>query len=63
MPQLNLLALVDDDLAPILTRYRALQAFLAVEGVEADQVAVFLDDNNQRLEAVLDHLAGVLHAS
>lgn len=61
MPALNLSALLDNDMAPILTRYRYLQSFLAADGVEADQVAVFLEDNNQRFEAVLDRLAGVSH--
>ncbi len=62
MPELNLSALVDE-LAPVLTRYQHLERFLLSDQVEPDQVALFLDDNNQRLMAILDRLARVSHGS
>lgn len=59
MTELNVIKLVDEDLAPVLARYRHLASFLASDDVEAEQVALFFEDNNQRLAAIVDRLAGV----
>jgi hypothetical protein len=57
MLEVNLVQLVDDDLAPILSRYQVLQRIIATGEVETEDVAIFLADVNARFTAVLDRIA------
>lgn len=54
-------ALVDDELSPILSRYRSLSNLLRLSHSDPDDLALFLDDTNDRLAQLLDRLAGVSH--
>ena len=56
MPQTLLIQLVDDDLSPLLSRYRVLQRILS-EKEEDPDVSILLEDVNVRFEALLDRLA------
>lgn len=57
MLEVNLIQLVDNDLAPILSRYQVLQRIISTGEVETEDVAIFLDDVNTRFVALLDRIA------
>lgn len=57
MLEMSLTQLVDDDLAPLLSRYQVLQRFISSDEAEPEDIALFLDDLNARFRALLDRIA------
>lgn len=56
MLEMNLNQLVDDDLAPLLSRYKVLQRFISANEAEPEDIALFLDDLNSRFTDLLDRI-------
>jgi hypothetical protein len=57
MLEMSLTQLVDDDLSPLLSRYKVLQRFISENEADPEDVALFLDDLNSRFTALLDRIA------
>jgi len=57
MPELSDSNLVDV-LVNILERYQALERLLSVDENEVEQVRLFMFDNNERFESIVNKLAG-----
>ena len=61
MPDINLVSLVDIDLAPLLSRYEALASIMRIDSIDHDHVLLFLDDLNERFSGLLLELDGRAH--
>ena len=59
LTRVDVVALVDHDLSPLLSRYESLANILHQPSVDLDDVAPFLDDLNVRFTLVLDRLVAV----
>lgn len=57
MLEVTLTQLIDDDLSPLLDRYKVLERVIMTDQVEPSDVAVFLQDVNDRFTALLDRIA------
>jgi hypothetical protein len=57
MLEMSLNQLVDDDLSPLLSRYKVLQRFISADEADLEDIALFLNDLNVRFEALLDRIA------
>lgn len=49
----HLCGLIDNDLAPLLSRYEALASIMRIDSIDHDNVLPFLDDLNERFTGVL----------